>query len=188
MDSEHLITIQNIPNPNILDLNNQDSRYYGPIVDANDLQNSINTIGHAYNYYDSLIHQNMGVDIRYKLYNDTEITFRIAIGSFNLDSYEADENLLLQYKYTACFQNMTIDRGWTDTYSIHPMPGGLPDCRNYFNQYLSMKDITFFTDLLIDYFYFGDRKLSSEQLNDYKFLNKLRESYRKIDKLQEDFK
>lgn len=71
MDYEHLITIQDLPNPNILDLNNQDSRYYGPIVDASDLQNGINVIGNAYNYYDSLIHQNMGVDVRYKLYNGT---------------------------------------------------------------------------------------------------------------------
>ena len=81
---------------------------------------------------------------------------------------------------------MTVDRDWTDSNTFRSR--SLPDCRNYFNQYLTMKDITFFTDILLDYVYFGDRKLTEEQFNDYKFLNKLRESYRKIDKLQEDFK
>lgn len=186
MDYEHLITIQDLPNPNILDLDNQDSRYYGPIVDASDLANGINVIGRAYNYYDSLIHQNMGVDVRYKLYNGTEIKFRISIEGFKLNDYKEDKNILSQYEYQAYFQSMTVDRDWSDSYTFRP--SGLPDCRNYFNQYLTMKDITFFTDILLDYVYFGDRKLTEEQFNDYKFLNKLRESYRKIDKLQEDFK
>jgi hypothetical protein len=186
MNYEPLITIQDLPNPNILDLDNQDSRYYGPIVDASDLVNGINVIGRAYNYYDSLIHQNMGVDVRYKLYNGTEIKFRISIEGFKLDDYKEDKNILSQYEYQAYFQSMTIDRDWTDSHTF--CNHGLPDCSNYFNQYLTMKDITFFTDILLDYVYFGDRKLTEEQLNDYKFLNKLRESYRKIDKLQEDFK
>lgn len=130
---------------------------------------------------------NMGFNIHYD-FGANKIKFHINVNGFNLAEDSDSENILLDYYYDCYLESMEFDF-INGEYKLKNGPCGLPECINYFRQPLQIKDVVFFTDLLIDYMYLGNKyNIKQEQLNDYEFLNKLRNSYRKIDKLQEDFK
>jgi len=127
---------------------------------------------------------NMGIDISYEMFNQ-KIKFHFVVEGFNLsDSDYDEENILLCYYYNCRLSSVEMDSGWGSYSNTR-----IPLCYEYFGHLLQIKDITFFTDLLLEVMFLGNpRHITDEQINDNKFLTKLRDAYRKEQNLQEDFK
>lgn len=178
------IEIEQTKNPNIIDLNNNNQNYYGPIVDTSALERGISYIGMYDTAYNRAQVNNMGIDISYDMFNQ-KIKFHFVVNGFNLsDTAYDEENILLCYYYNCRLSSVEMDSGWGSYSNLR-----MPMCYKYFGQLVQIKDITFFTDLLMEVMFLGNpRQITDEQINDNKFLTKLRDSYIKEQKLQEDFK
>ena len=136
-----------IPKDPVIDLRNDFTGFQGPFVDYSLVERGMNTIGLIYTPDNRDCFHNMGLEVYYYSPYNTKTTFKFKVEGTDLPgsgyTFGVD-NIYEHYLYYCYIQNITVD----DMPSLYGFP--IVGCE-YFREPLNLKDITFITDLIVDY-------------------------------------
>lgn len=170
---------------NLIDLNNSNTSYYGPILDLTSLSRGYNCIGKYQTPENEDYLRKMEINIIYYI-DGADITFTyhvygmdyINISYFNYD-------FTTDFCYSGVLDSVTVNNKDCYCNTIRPK---CPMCYKYFSKQHTLKEIMSITDLLLDYMFLGNTgKVSKKWLDDEEYLEKYVLQHKKLEDLEKDF-
>ena len=162
----------------------------GPYVDTSKLHRAMNTIGMFDTPYNRSILENGAIDITYFI-GIQKITFNFVVTGWNMidtESTDEDDGYCVNVKLDSITQNMdnyNFDNNYYLNGISHPTRG----YEWFITRTMWMvKDLTFATDLIMDYEFCGNQHhLPDKWYDDLEFIKKLFVERDKLNELKKDF-
>ena len=175
-----------IPKNPVIDLRNNFTGFQGPFVDYSAVENGMNTLYLIDTPETRYRLNSMGLEVYYYSPYNTKTTFRFKVEGTDLpnpNNYTfGEDNIYEHYLYYCYLNDITVDN--------MPTLYGFPMiCGDYFKEPLSLKDITFITDLIVDYMWGKNQyNLKEDDFKNITLLHKIRKNVSDLKDIEKDFK